>query len=451
MLKICFLGILHIAISISLYVRILKCSEVDDACGLIFNQSLRNSNNVYEDKDNCRGYIQCLGGNNRVTGLQMTCEDREKWCSRQSKCVLDLNQQCTDKCFNKVDGTTYKSHYFCSIYFICFNNVSIRMCCPLGTKYNETLQTCVKHWKCPNYCRASRTRLCEKKPVNNDPQSFVSHGSTFQCPWNGTFLPQQCECKNYMNSYGNKLSRSLLFLPFNVDFKDYSGNNVAVKFPSSLELNLSKYVRGFGSVMMSHNSFFEVTALSQKELSIFSICFFLKCDFGQWCQSSLVIGGKVWNITVNTKLQIIFEDKHFAAFVETDDFVHICLVSETPTHITLFTNGIYRCNFQVTSPTTSSQFQIKAMAGDIFLDEILLCDFALKPAEILAHFTGNNLLEKLHLIPYNFDKTVQRNSFWAGELNLGIYKGSEVSATSFSEEFSWMVSITKPNSNTLIQ
>lgn len=227
----------------SMYTLILKLLLV--ACmsnARYVDQLCRGGGRSYiKHPTDCEKFIQCHGTDNEIGDI-IGCPFPTYWSDEVLTCLLAENVKCdTDKCADLPDGSVREGDGNCRGYWECHNGKSMPKCCPLGQRFEKKhgcIDTDNKDDECKDNClgirydtsneTANETKVCDKSPIVNQPNYYLQIVTgmqfTLRCPVGTVFNHDECNCVRAVEPVNKAECKREIYLPFNIDHKDKSGN-----------------------------------------------------------------------------------------------------------------------------------------------------------------------------------------------------------------------------------
>ncbi|XP_055900616.1 uncharacterized protein LOC106057861 isoform X1 [Biomphalaria glabrata] len=181
----------------------------------------------------CSKFIQChFLPDGTVHVVMKSCQHGTHWDQNTLSCTNGNIAHCPyDLCLK--DGfDRYPSMTNCRGYWICQNEKSEGYCCPPQHSYDVITSDCVPNSECKDVCGAPNIfDICDKRAVEGRPlvyeQNLPGQGWVqMPCAQGTTFNVNDCMCawSSQINST-EILCQPELYIPFNGDIRDESGNN----------------------------------------------------------------------------------------------------------------------------------------------------------------------------------------------------------------------------------
>ncbi|KAK6184125.1 hypothetical protein SNE40_006652 [Patella caerulea] len=177
----------------------------------------------------CRKYIQCeFGLNGVITPVVRECSHGLFWDQDLLNCNYPAAVQCAaDPCKN-MHSQTYKSGGNCREYYGCVNGSSVGQCCAKGNAYVSG--RCVYNQGCNADCSGDAVNtVCDKRSVTGNKRAFEQQLSDYNwipmpCAPGTAYSPKECRCTILVDSVAIPRCRRIVYLPFDNDVSDQSGN-----------------------------------------------------------------------------------------------------------------------------------------------------------------------------------------------------------------------------------
>lgn len=206
------------------------------------NQLCRSvSRNYIKHPTDCEKFIQCHGTDNKI-GDVLNCPFPTYWSNEVLTCLSAENVACDmDKCADLPDGSFREGYGNCRGYWECHNGKSMAKCCPLGQRFEKKhgcIDTGNEDDECKDTClgisydmsneTANETEVCNKSPIVNQPNYYLEVAAGMQftrpCPVGTVFNQDECNCVRATEPVNKAECKREIYLPFNTDHKDMSGN-----------------------------------------------------------------------------------------------------------------------------------------------------------------------------------------------------------------------------------
>ncbi|XP_060082659.1 uncharacterized protein LOC132561956 [Ylistrum balloti] len=171
------------------------------------------------------------------------CPYGQFWSNIDVTCKPSKDVNCeNDYCKKLTDGYQYSHSTNCVAYWQCQAGHSVIRCCPEGRTFVQG-EGCVYSSVCTDRCPVSSPLQfmwqvnCNKRPVTTDVTTYEKHVSTGwvseKCSVGQIYKGEICDCipahmGNPTYSFQGDCKPEV-FLPFDTDFKDYSGSKTFVR------------------------------------------------------------------------------------------------------------------------------------------------------------------------------------------------------------------------------
>ena len=298
-------------------------------------QGRRNHKDLYADPDgDCHVFYQCFYMNSTYAiGYRMECAGGTFFNENTLSCMPEGSVPCQSPCAsqNVTGGGCFASQTNCAEFWVCTNNgMAFPFCCAPGTSINTTTCTCdfdvsgctdqcfanfgavnattiAPPVNYGNYCVDSYNATLRPSANGADQyENVAADGSytTMPCPGGTTFFLESCRCEGAdvvtgSNETaptsvppGSNARQCTLYLPFDVDTKDYSWNKFYVETVGDAQVTGEASAQGEGSLMVS-GGHVEIPALKDNNFGVtFSMCYFYQCSGGD-CSNAT--GGHLTN------------------------------------------------------------------------------------------------------------------------------------------------------------
>lgn len=214
----------------------------------------------YKNHDSdCDKFYQCYQGEKLQDKLTVPrqCPFGQFWDQDVPTCRTASEVQCkSDKCSLRQLNSHPMDSGNCRTYWKCNLQKSVGDCCPEGQRYKK-YRGCVKDTTCTDPCPGDSFHQgpCDSRPIFGDRsryQQYVEGGVKWHnmtCPENTQYSALECGCV-YHKGYST-ICKPELYLPFNGNFRDYSGNKREV-------INHGVQLTSNGMAKFDGNSYLEI-------------------------------------------------------------------------------------------------------------------------------------------------------------------------------------------------
>ncbi|XP_067654981.1 uncharacterized protein [Haliotis asinina] len=180
----------------------------------------------------CSRFYQCYHNNVSILSSERSCSPGLYWNQAALTCDFPANVQCVqDEC-----STGRAVSVDCRNYWDCTTGSATVKCCPLYQSYDITSGSCKTNVTCSVSCLMEKTIHdvpCDLRPVPGDKHVFeqwTPQGTwvRHRCPLFTEYSKGNCGCAYLAPQNYNKACRPEMYLPFDDNTDDMSGNSVHV-------------------------------------------------------------------------------------------------------------------------------------------------------------------------------------------------------------------------------
>ncbi|XP_055995640.1 sushi, von Willebrand factor type A, EGF and pentraxin domain-containing protein 1-like isoform X2 [Ostrea edulis] len=239
--------------------------DVCDGC------DMRNGVGFAPHPGDCYRFVQCyFGANGEIRSAIRKCPYGQYWDQRSLTCQLSVKVTCKNENCRIPTLKSYAMNHVknCRAYWKCILGKSYGMCCPEGKRYKPYVG-CITDPKCDDACPPLTAGLgaCDNRMIFGDPNHFEQFVPgmgwiKMPCPLGTQYNAVDCGCTTHGPSPNpDKVCRPEVYLPFDKDTEDKSGNNVHIQNNNVSVVEGVAYFNGEAELIIPRFSNFEYTEL----------------------------------------------------------------------------------------------------------------------------------------------------------------------------------------------